>query len=218
MTASAFAPDLSRRQARAFRAARRHSIAVRVLRFAFPATAFALAAVFLAIVLLPRAGSFGPVTFDAVRVTDGALVMENPRLSGIDRNERAYNLSAEAASQQIGRTDIVDLEKIDATLAVDPTQDARIQAGSGRFDQEAETLVLKDGVNVATSTGYKVSVADASVDLNAGTVESGEPITVEMLNGTLNAAGVSITERGEIVRFTGPVRMIMQMHGRDEGR
>lgn len=199
----------------AFEAARRHSFIVRSLRILLPLVIVLAGLGFAGSVLWKRTFDFGPVAFDSLTISDGALVMENPRMSGIDRNERSYRLSALTASQKLGQSDLVDLTGINASLAVDPKNDARILSQSGIFNQAEETLLLYDGVNVATTSGYVVKLRDADVDLNEGIVTSDKPLTIEMLNGTLDAKGVRITERGELITFTGRVNMLMQVHGRD---
>lgn len=204
------------RQQRAFRDARRHSRNVRFLRMVMPASFGLVAIVFVANILLNTRTDFGDISFESLSITDGALVMEGPRLKGIDRNERAYTLAAEQASQKIGQDDIVDLVGIDATMAVDPQTNARILSRKGRFNQKNETIYLYDGVDVATNSGYRVSLTDADVDLNEGVVESDQPLTVEMLNGTLRAKGVEIANRGEVVTFKGRVDMRLRLHGKDE--
>ncbi|MCB1490278.1 MAG: LPS export ABC transporter periplasmic protein LptC [Rhodobiaceae bacterium] len=211
-----FADDFLRRQTRAFRAARRHTVFVRILRLTLPGLALFGSLAFVVSILWRPSVDFPEVSFDSLKITDGALVMEGPRLSGIDREARAYTLSADQASQKIGQTEVVDLTGIDATMAVDKDMNARVQSAEGTFNQKDETLYLYDGVDVSTNTGYKVRLKDAHVDLDSGTVTSDEPVSVDMLNGTLDAKGITLSDRGEVVTFKGRVKMVMQMHGRDQ--
>ena len=52
-------------------------------------------------------------------------------------------------------------------------------------------------------------MTQAAVDMGAGTVSSDEPVAVKLLNGTLDAKRLRITEGGALVRFEGGVSMIL---------
>ncbi|MEM6665165.1 MAG: LPS export ABC transporter periplasmic protein LptC [Pseudomonadota bacterium] len=203
------------RTERAFRVARRHRLFVRLLRVFIPGSAVLLLGAFVAKIFVTTLTSVGPIAFESLSLEDGALVMVNPTLTGIDRNERAYSLSAQEASQQLDQTELIDLAGINAVLAVDPQQDAQVIAGNGQFNQEEETLNLFNGVNVRTTTGYEVRLADAFVELDAGRVTSDNAVEIDLLNGTLNATGVEIIERGDIIRFTGPITLDLHMRAQE---
>lgn len=207
--------DISGR-ARAFRVARRHTALVRILRFALPTGLAVVIFVFVASVILESVPEFSDFSFDNLKISDGALVMEGPRLSGMDRNARDYTLAANQASQTIGQTDIVNLDGIDAVMSVDRDTSVRIVSAKGTFNQATESLYLFGGVNVSTNTGYQVKLVDATVDLTAGTVNSDEPVAIDMLNGTLEATGVTIVDRGEVVTFKGRINMVLQIHGSED--
>ncbi|HEX7790783.1 MAG TPA: LPS export ABC transporter periplasmic protein LptC, partial [Afipia sp.] len=46
-------------------------------------------------------------------------------------------------------------------------------------------------------------------DLGGGTVSSDQPVAVKLLNGTLDAKRLRITENGALVHFEGGVSMIL---------
>jgi lipopolysaccharide export system protein LptC len=68
---------------------------------------------------------------------------------------------------------------------------------------------LKDNIFLQSSTGYEARLSQARVDMAKGTVTSNEPVAVKLLNGTLDAQGLEITQNGEVVRFEGGVSMIL---------
>jgi len=68
-------------------------------------------------------------------------------------------------------------------------------------------LELRKDVLLQSSTGYEARLTRAFVDMAKGTVTSDEHIDVKLLNGTLTADRLRITEAGEIVRFEGNVVM-----------
>lgn len=202
---------------RALRAARRHSAWVRALRLGTPAAAVLVLALFL-YDARPEGTATSAVEIGDVSIDNGALIMENPRLNGRDRNEQVYSVAAETAAQTLINPDIVDLTQVNATLTSEAQGDARILAGSGRFDQKSGTLKLEDGVEVHSSTGYDVKLERAEVDLEGGGVQSDSPVSVEMLNGRINAEGVEIQDKGEVMIFKDRVHMKMRMRAPDAGQ
>jgi len=208
--------DAKRR--RAFARARRHSRRVRTFRLLMPLTAVLLLASFLIPATIRQIPTeIGPVAFDTLGVRDGALVMENPRLAGLDQNERTYNLSAREASRRIDTPQLIDLVEIKASLSVDAGTTAEIGALRGQFDQDAETLTLFDGVQVSASNGYNVLLQDALVDLSQGVISTENAVAIDMLNGALRATGLRIEDRGAVLSFAGPVRMTIRMNPEGTG-
>ncbi len=85
------------------------------------------------------------------------------------------------------------------------TMDAR----NGLFDTKSQLLNLKDQIFLQSSTGYEARLTQAVVDMAGGTVSSDQPVAVKLLNGTLDAQRLRITENGALVRFEGGVSMIL---------
>ena len=96
--------------ARAFRAARRHSRVVRILRIAIPlAVVLGFIGIFLLTYLNPlRMLARLPIDVGNLVVSGTKITMEQPRLSGFTRDERAYELSADAAKQDLTKPDLAD--------------------------------------------------------------------------------------------------------------
>src|SRR5262245_29399187 len=86
---------------RAFRAARRHSRLVRVLRIAIPAVVVvglvivALLTYFNPLRMLAKL----PINLNDLVVSGTKITMEQPRMSGFTHDGRAYELTAVAAAQ-----------------------------------------------------------------------------------------------------------------------
>lgn len=79
----------------------------------------------------------------------------------------------------------------------------------GLFDTKTQLLDLKDNILLQSSTGYEARLTQATVDIGGGSVSSDEPVAVKLLNGTLDAKRLRITENGALVRFEGGVSMIL---------
>ena len=200
--------------ARAFRAARRHSIMVRVLRVALPA---AVVLVTLAVVLvtyfnpLRMLGKL-PIDVGNLVISGTKITMEQPRMAGFTRDARAYELSADAAAQDLTKPDIIELKKIHAKIEMQDKSSMEMTALTGLYDSKGETLKLDQDILLTSSTGYEGRLSEASIDIRTGHVVSKHPVQLKLLQGTLDAKGLEIVNSGDLIRFDGGVKMILMLN------
>lgn len=200
--------------ARAFRAARRHSRIVRIMRVAIPVAVLAgLAGISLVTYLNPlRMLDKLPIDISDLVVSGTKVTMEQPRLSGFTRDARAYELTADAAAQDLTKPDIVELRNIHAKLEMQDKTTMQMTAVAGIYDTKAETLRLERNIVLSSSNGYKGRLSVALVDIRKGNVVSDQPVELELLQGTLNANRLEIVDSGDLVRFHGGVNMVMMLN------
>jgi lipopolysaccharide export system protein LptC len=84
-----------------------------------------------------------------------------------------------------------------------------LQADAGLFHREARLLDLSGNVALFHDSGYEVRTEAAAVDLSAGTAQGEDPVSAQGPAGTLDAVGFTLIERGDIVVFKGPARMVL---------
>jgi lipopolysaccharide export system protein LptC len=199
---------------RAFRAARRHSRMVRILRVAVPASvAVGLIIITLVTYLNPlRMLAKLPINLDNLVVSGTKVTMEAPRLTGFTHDARAYELTADTAAQDMTKPDIVELRNIRAKVQMQDRSSMEMTALSGIYDSKGETLKLDQNILLNSSTGYQGRLSEAMIDIRKGNVVSEHPVEVKMLQGTLNANRLDIVESGDLVRFHGGVVMDMMMN------
>ena len=198
---------------RAFRAARRHSRVVRILRVAIPlAVVLGFTGVFLVAYLNPlRMLAKLPADIGNLVVSGTKITMEKPHLSGFTRDERAYELSADAAKQDLTKPDLIELHNIHAKVQMQDKSTMEVSATAGTYDSKAETLKLDQNIVLSSSTGYRGRMSEAMIDIRKGYVLSERPVEVEMLQGTLNANRLEIVDSGDLVRFDGGVNMTLML-------
>jgi lipopolysaccharide export system protein LptC len=199
---------------RAFRAARRHSRMVRILRVTVPASvAVMLIIVALATYLNPlRMLAKLPINLDNLVVSGTKVTMEAPRLAGFTHDARAYELSADTAAQDMTKPDIVELRNIRAKVEMQDKSSMEMTAVSGIYDSKGETLKLDQNILLNSTTGYQGRLSEATIDIKKGNVVSEHPVEVKMLQGTLNANRLDIVDSGDLIRFHGGVVMDMMMN------
>jgi lipopolysaccharide export system protein LptC len=206
---------MSRRDAdRAFRAARRHSRLVRILRITVPVTVVigliivALVTYFNPLRMLTKL----PINIDNLVVSGTKVTMEQPRLAGFTSDARAYELVADTAAQDMTKPDIVELRNIRAKVEMQDKTSMEMTAVSGIYDAKGETLKLEREILLRSSTGYQGRLSEAMIDIRKGNVVSEHPVEVKMLQGTLNANRLDIFDSGDVVRFHGGVVMDMMLN------
>lgn len=199
---------------RAFRAARRHSRLVRFLRVAMPLTVIgALGLTVLATYLNPlRMLSSLPVNVDKLVVSGTKITMEKPRLAGFTHDSRPYELSAEAAQQDLTKPDLVELHNMRGTVQMQDNSTLVMTALKGLYNAKSETLQLEKDIHLS-SKSYEGFLTQATVDVAKGNVVSNQPVKLKMMQGTLDANHLEVLESGDLVRFSNGVTMNIQHLG-----
>lgn len=199
---------------RTFRAATRHSRHVRWLRIGIPAGVAVMALVFtLAVFFNPLRvlTSALPVDIGNLVVSGSKITMEQPRLAGFTRDNRGYELTARAAAQDLTKPTQLELQDLSAKIEMQDQTQIRMSAKAGVYDTKVETLVVKPDIVLKSSNGYEAYLSEASVDIRKGYISSEKPVSVKLLNGTLNSNWLEIINTGEVIRFGGGVTMTLDM-------
>jgi len=210
-TGRATAPGI---RSRAFVRARRHSRWVRFYKVAIP-----LGAVLggLAIVVVAFFNPFRKIeglTVGPVSVSGTQVTMELPRLTGFKNDNRPYEVTASAATQDVRKPNLVELRNLRARLITDDQGSvARLEAATGILDTQKEQMQLSKDVRVKTDTGQDVALRSAFVDFKAGTVVSEEDVTATLANGVINASGLEVRDSGKVFHFKGRVRTVFDDPG-----
>jgi lipopolysaccharide export system protein LptC len=196
-----------------FARAARHSRRVRVLRIAIPViVAAALGATALLSVFNPwRMMVKLPLNMGNLVVSGTRITMEAPRLAGFTPDNRAYEVSARAAAQDLKNPNTLEMADIRAKFELEDRSKVDLEARKGIYDTKAELLKLDEGILLRSSTGYEGRLQEAIVDMRAASVVSNKPVALKLLNGTLDAKNMTINEGGEVVRFDGGVAMMLML-------
>ncbi|MBX9775691.1 MAG: LPS export ABC transporter periplasmic protein LptC [Xanthobacteraceae bacterium] len=196
---------------RAFRAAMRHSRLVRITRVGLPLVIVLCAAVFGAYRWVDpmRVLTKLPVSTEGVLVSGTKIVMREPRLTGFTKDERPYVVTARTAAKDLANPDLLELGHIHTTITMQDGRNVELTATDGLYNGKADTLRLFNGV-VVSSPDYKITLREAVANIKAGSVVSDQPVEVKMLQGTVNANRLDVTESGAVVRFSGGVTLVIE--------
>jgi lipopolysaccharide export system protein LptC len=201
-----------------FAIAARHSRMVRVLRIAVPAVVGLVMAGLVAISIFNPFRALMkqlPIDMDNLVVSGTKITMESPHMSGFSADQRPYEVWAKTATQDLTDPDRVELNAPRAKLLMEDRSTVTMDARTGLFDTKAQLLDLRKDIFLQSSTGYEARLSQALIDIGKGIVTSEEHVDVKLLNGTLTADRLRITEKGELVRFEGNVVMNLIMDNPD---
>jgi len=189
---------------RAFRAAVRHSRHVRALRLAIPITAAVVlvaAAAFSFLFKPLRMLTSMPVDIGSMVVSGTKIMMHQPRLSGVTRDNRKYDMVAQAAAQDVTKPDMIELQGVHATMEMRDKVSFETTANGGLYNTKTEHLTLNQNVVVTSSSGYQAFLNEAVVDVRASKIVSEKPVEVKTATWTITANRMEVTESGDLVRF-----------------
>lgn len=189
---------------RAFRAALRHSRHVRILRRAIPLSAaiIVVAGGAFTYVVKPLRGLSGmPVDVGSMVVSGTKIKMNQPRLAGVTRDNRRYDMVAQAAAQDLTKPDMVELQGIHATMEMRDKVTFETTAKDGLYNTKTEQLTLNQNIVVTSSSGYQAFLNEAVVDVRASKIVSDKPVEVKTATWSISANHMEVTESGDLIRF-----------------
>jgi len=202
---------------RAFRAAVRHSRHVRLLRIAVPLSVAVLlvgGVAFTALVKPLRVLSSANVDVGPLVVSGTKIMMQQPRLAGFTRDNRRYNMIAQAAAQDLTKPDMVELHGINATMEMKDGAVFETVAKDGLYNTKTEQLTLTQNIVVTSSSGYQAFLNEAVIDVRAGKIVSEKPVEVKTATWTINANGMEVGESGDLMRFDRGVFVTLMLEGK----
>lgn len=134
------------------------------------------------------------------------------RYNGVDDQGNRYTITSAVARQ-------VSPDRINLTA---PVGDLTQQSGAwlfargktGVYLQQAQQLDLDGDVWLYRDDGITLSTDTASLDLKLGAAASAARVHAEGPFGALDAQGFAVVDRGSVIQFTGPGRLILNGHGK----
>ena len=140
-----------------------------------------------------------------ISVDGGALV--DAQYNGVDARDRPYTMTAAVARQVT--PDRIDMTDIKADLGGGEPGWLMIQSKNGVYNQHSGQLDMSGDVRLYRDDGTTLLTDSAAVDLKAGAAAGAEKVHVEGPFGQLDAQGFALTDRGAVIQFTGPGRLIL---------
>ncbi len=188
----------------------RRRVAVRIAKWLFPLAGVALLAGIAIWPEIDRMEDRARVSFRRVvtAAPDAVRVIE-PRYQGLDEQNRPYTVTADIAAQT-DTPDLVDLARPRADILLTDGSWVLLESQAGRFDKARNRLDLTGEVTLWQDGGNMLVTDAAEIDLNEGAASGDRPVAAQGPFGTLVSEGFRLTERGQVVVFTGRARAMLE--------
>ena len=196
----------ARSRAEAFGRAERHSRRVRRLKVVLPAVAVLMVVSFAGFSIISTPAVVA-VSTEGTDLSEGKLVMANPKLEGFTKDGRPYSMVAGRAVQDFEQQGLVNLEDIDAKMPVENDNWARVQTKNGVFNRNDNTLDVKTDITVTTTDGMVAKLKSAFLDINNGNLKTSDAVDIQANGSTITAESMAILENGRRIIFETHVRM-----------
>jgi len=186
----------------------RRRLAVRLAKYCLPLVALALLSSIALWPEISRTLEHGRVTWRQLTMLNPAAgKMLHPRYHGLDGRDRPYTVSAESAIRA-------------GTLRINlvaPVGDVTLQNGTwlllkakkGVFIQHLNELDLADAATLYRQDGTTMTSATATMNLKLGAATSNDYTHAEGPFGTLDAEGFTLVDKGSVIQFRGPAKLVM---------
>ena len=204
---SAAGPSRTRRTPTQSGIARRRFM-VTATKWALPLFALALLTSIAAWPEITRLRDQGRVAFRRVMsVEPDSARLKQPKYHGLDERGRPYTITADWA-QQTGPQRIV-LSEPKGDVVPENGGWVMLESHDGVYIQHAGLLDLSHDVVLYRDDGTVLRTQSASIDVKASAAASSEQTHAEGPFGTLDAQGFTLVDKGAVIQFHGPSRLLV---------
>lgn len=186
----------------------RRRLMVKLAKFVLPLVALLLLTLIAAWPEISRVVRQEQLTLKALTAIEiGSGRMMAPRYHGIDVRQRPYTVTADVAVQRT--QDRIDLTVPKADVTMQNGGWLMVQSKDGVYWQHASQLDLSGDVTLYRQDGTVLSSQVSAIDLKQGAATSALATHAEGPFGTLDAAGYTLVDKGQVVQFRGPATLVL---------
>jgi lipopolysaccharide export system protein LptC len=180
---------------------------VRAAKFMLPVAALVLLSSVALWPEISRTIERGRNAFHNLAAISVGGVMKQPRYRGYDSQNQPYMVSADTA-EKVGESRY-DLVNPRGDLTLHNGTWLQVQSKRGAYVQKADQLDLTRDVVLYRQDGTTLTSNTATVDMKHGAVTSSDYTHAEGPFGTLDAEGFTLLDKGGLVQFHGPAKLVM---------
>jgi len=143
------------------------------------------------------------------------LRMVQPRYTGVDRENRPYVLTADAATQIPRDTDLISLDGPKADLTTNSGNWVQLSGDAGTYQAQPQLLDLYGNVEFYQDRGNEFHTDSAHIDILNGTAESHDAVDGHGPFGHITSEGFNMYNRGDVIVFTGKTFLTLLPRAKD---
>ncbi len=136
--------------------------------------------------------------------------LTDARYRGVDEQGRPYAFTARTAVQVTPER--VNLVSPKGDIVTESGAWVMLQSDRGVYLQHTDKLDLSGHVLLYRDDGTTLRTASAAVDLKQSAAMGSETVSAEGPFGTIDAVGFSFVDKGAVIHFAGPARMVVSGH------
>jgi lipopolysaccharide export system protein LptC len=199
-----------RGRSRAFKAAAQHSARVKNLRrYILGGAALTTLGVIGYSWLRPLDGGDTHFSLESFGISGDKVTMEHPKLTGVRRDGRPYEVTADSGVQNPHDPSRTTLNKLDARLRLSDDGETRVLGDRGVYDSNSQTLDLAGHVHIKGAS-YDLAMQTASMNFKTNALSSNTPVRLDMDAGWIQADSMTMTDNGEQITFLGNVQSLFK--------
>jgi lipopolysaccharide export system protein LptC len=181
---------------------------VRVVKYGLPLLALALLSSIALWPEISRTIERGRVTWHRLTAIDpNSGTMKKPRYRGYDGQNQPYTVVADSADR-VG-PERFNLHQPRGDLTLHNGTWLQVRSKKGAYFQHTGLLDLFQDVMLYRQDGTILNTASATVDMHGGAVTSDDATHAEGPFGQLDAEGFTLLDKGNIVQFHGPAKLVL---------
>ncbi len=143
----------------------------------------------------------------AFNVEADSARLKEPRYHGVDQRGRPYTITADWALQSGPQR--IEMAEPKGDLVPENGGWLMVQSHEGVYIQHAGQLDLSKDVQLYRDDGTTMRTQSAAIDIKSGTAASNDQTHAEGPFGVLDAQGFTLVDKGAVVQFHGPARLIV---------
>ena len=127
--------------------------------------------------------------------------MENIRFFGLNTKKLPMTLTTPAIKEVNTQTHQLRMETPVATYQMANGEILTAETPYAFIFQDKETLYFEDKIDVSSTSGYKANTSKVLCDYSQGTADSEENVTIKGPAGNLDAKGLWMADKGNLILF-----------------
>lgn len=142
--------------------------------------------------------------------TSDQVLVSAPSITGFDRDDQPYAVSAAAAVQDGQQEGRVRLESVVGTLRQRSGDILNLAATTALYDAKSKALALDGAVTLRSADRFVAEMDRAQVDLDEKRFRSDEKVVVTFNRGEITAGGMEIVDDGKRILFFNGARAVFR--------
>ena len=143
------------------------------------------------------------------KISNKSLTMENARISGINKKNNKYSITAKNIEQSPNQLEVFNLEGPHAEMILSDGSKLLIDSKTGEYNEKFQTLLLMKNVKFIHDSGHEMLTESVHIDIEKNTAKAESAVSGEGPLGKIQSDGFIISQGGKKITFKGNSRLVI---------